>query len=315
MNERNLLDRWKDALKGVLAGGLTGIALGLGGFFLAEHPRTYAMGLVMFLLVPVAAGFAITTVTQKLEWAATAALLATIASLALLIATRMETPLCAVLVFPFLLVGLMIGVGIGYLLQRIMAKRAGSSTTFTSVVLLSMPLLILLGHRVELSTLTHPRREIVTSTIRLPAAPSQVWDDLRSFDSLAGRKPLLMYIGLPIPVRCVMEGSGPGAKRTCYFNHGYIQETVIEWSPPNTMLLAIDRTNMPGRHWLGFEDAKYELRWDGSETVLTRSTTIISNLYPAWYWRPFERWGVESEHAYIFGDLARRISPPASPAH
>jgi hypothetical protein len=109
-----------------------------------------------------------------------------------------------------------------------------------------------------------------------------------------------------------MEGSGEGAKRTCYFEQGYIQETVIGWSPPNVMLLSIDRTNMAGRHWLGFEYAKYELRWDGSQTVLTRTTAIISNLYPAWYWRTFERWGVRSEHEYIFSDLARRL-PPSSP--
>ena len=124
------------------------------------------------------------------------------------------------------------------------------------------------------------RRQMVISTIRIPAEPSQVWAELESFDSLAGDKPFLMHIGLPIPVRCVLEGSGRGAKRTCYFDHGYIQETVVEWSPPNTMLLSIDRTNMPGRHWLGFENARYDLRQEGGETVLTRSTTIVSYLYP-----------------------------------
>jgi hypothetical protein len=226
----------------------------------------------------------------------------------------METPMCALLALPLLFVGLMIGVGLGYQFHRLTGKRGGKNLRLTSVVLLSLPLLILAGHRVEVSTLIQPRREVVTSTIRLEADPSQVWTDLRSFDSVAGGKPFLMYVGLPIPVRCVMEGSGPGAKRTCYFDHGYIEETVIEWSPPSLMRLSIDRTNMPGRHWLGFEDAEYELRRDGSGTVLTRTTTTLSNLYPAWYWRPFERWGVSSEHAYIFSDLARRLSQPPSPA-
>jgi len=109
-----------------------------------------------------------------------------------------------------------------------------------------------------------------------------------------------------------MRGSGVGAKRTCYFDQGYIEETVTEWSPPEVMGLSIDRTNMPGRHWLDFENAKYELRRDNSGTMLTRTTTITSNLYPVWYWRPFERWGVASEHEYIFGDLARRF-PQAAP--
>jgi hypothetical protein len=312
---RTALHDWNDSLKGVLVGGLTGIAFGLAGFYLAEIPGTHAMGPVVFWLVPFAAGFAITMVAHDMQRVSAAALLATIGSLGILIATGMETPLCAVLACPLLFAGLIGGVVLGSVFQMAIAKLKGNNVTFTSVVLLSMPLVILAGHRVEVVTLTHPRQEVVTSAIRLPADPGQVWSALRSFDSLAGRKPLLMYIGLPIPVRCVMEGSGPGAKRTCYFDHGYIQEKVIEWSPPNVMLFSIDRTNLPGRHWLGFEYARYDLHRDGAETILTRSTTIISNLYPAWYWRPFERWGVSSEHDYIFNDLARRLPQATSPEH
>jgi hypothetical protein len=163
------------------------------------------------------------------------------------------------------------------------------------------------------STLVHPRTEVVTSAVRLTASPNQVWSDLRSFDTLEGERPMLMYVGLPIPVRCAMQGSGLGAKRTCYFDHGTIEETVTEWTPPNRMGLSIDRTNMPGRRWLGFENAEYDLHADGVGTLLTRTTTIVSNLYPAWYWRPFERWGVDSEHRYIFGDLALRGNSQVSP--
>ncbi|HEY4950345.1 MAG TPA: hypothetical protein VIH88_08430 [Candidatus Acidoferrales bacterium] len=307
------MDNSKDSLKGVLVGGLTGVAVGLGGFLIAEIPGAHAMGLVMFLLVPFAAGFAITMVSHDLNRVTAASLLACITSLVVLIATGKETPLCALLALPLLFVGLMIGVALGYLFQKLSDKFGGDGATLTSVLLLSMPLLIFTGHRIELSTLTHARREVVTSSIRLPAGRTYIWSELQSFDSLAGEKPVLMYVGLPIPVRCVLEGKGQGAKRTCYFDHGSIEETVIEWSPPNLMRLSIDRTNMPGRHWLGFEYATYTLQQDGNDTMLTRSTTIISNLYPAWYWRPFERWGVSSEHAYIFSDLARRSQPWSSP--
>jgi hypothetical protein len=303
------LHDWKGSLQGVLVGALVGILFGLGGFFLSENHRTNSMGAVVFLLVPFAAGFAITTVTQGAQRVSAAALLATLGSLALLIAMKMETPLCALLALPFLFIGLMAGVGLGYIFQWLRRKSDSNGAAFPSIVVLAMPLLIFAGHRVELSTLVHPRTEVVTSTIQIAADPSHVWADLRSFDSVTAEKPPLMYIGLPVPVRCVMEGTGVGAKRTCYFDRGSIEETVTEWSPPTLMRLSIDRTNMPGRHWLGFEDAEYTLRADGGETTLTRTTTIISNLYPAWYWRPFERWGVSSEHEYIFGDLSRRLQP------
>ena len=287
---RTGLHNWSGSLKGVLLGALTGIAFGLGGFGLAEIPTTHAMGSVVFLLVPFAAGIAITVVSRGLERISAAALLATVGSLAILIAMKMETLVCALMAFPLLLVGLLGGIGIGYAIEFLFRKlRGGPDARFTSIVLLAMPLMVLAGHRSEISNPIQPRRQVVTSTIRIPGNAGLVWNELRSFDSLAGEKPFLMYIGLPIPVRCVMEGSGRGAKRTCYFDHGYIQETLIEWLPPNVMVLSIDRTNMPGRHWLGFEDARYDLRSEGGETVLTRSTTIVSYLYPAWYWGPLER--------------------------
>jgi len=310
-----ILDGWKSSLKGVLIGALTGIALGLIGFAMAEIPRTHAMGGVMFLLVPFAAGFAIAMVTRGRWQVSAAAILATLGALAVLIAMRLETPLCALLALPLLFTGLLAGIVIGIGYRRLTGRSRGNHVTLASFAFLAMPLLIFAGHRAEVSALIHPRQEVVTSTIRLAASPDQVWADLRLFDSLGGRKPFLMYIGLPIPVRCVTQGSGEGSKRTCYFDRGYIEETVIEWSPPNRMQLLIDRTKMPGRHWLGFETAEYDLQPDGDGTTLTRVTTIISNLYPAWYWRPFERWGVASEHEYIFRDLVRRTPPPVSQNH
>jgi hypothetical protein len=61
---------------------------------------------------------------------------------------------------------------------------------------------------------------------------------------------------------------------------------------------------MPGRDGPGFAYAIYTLRQDGNDTILTRSTTIISNLYSAWYGRPCERWGTTSAHSHLFSDLA-----------
>ena len=113
---------WQDSLKGVLVGGLTGAAVGLGGFFMAEIPETNAMGLVMFLLVPFAAGFAITLVSRDLQTVSAAAILAAIGSLALLIAMHIETPVCALLAFPFLFVGICLGGTIGFLAARLAAN-------------------------------------------------------------------------------------------------------------------------------------------------------------------------------------------------
>jgi len=66
----------------------------------------------------------------------------------------------------------------------------------------------------------------------------------------------------------------------------------------------------PADNWLGFESAEYRLPANGHMTRLTRTTTISSHLHPAWYWRGFERLGVESEHTHILRDVARRTAQP-----
>src|SRR6202043_4110754 len=67
-------------------------------------------------------------------------------------------------------------------------------------------------------------------------------------------------------------------------------------------------SNLPGRHWLGFENAEYTLQPERGGTLLTRTTTITSGLSPSWYWEPLERWGVASEHRYLFQDVERKIN-------
>jgi hypothetical protein len=299
---------WRSIGKGLLFGTMTGICVGLGGFFLADTPRASGMGPVMFLLVPFCAGFAIAMVTRQpnTDWAAM--LLAALITLALLVAFKFEGLLCAVLAFPVLGVGLYAGAGLGHLFRRHVVERLRHQITSVTVVFALTPALILMGHHAELPALETVRREIVSDSIFLQASQEEVWANIQSIDSIDARKPLLMHFGLPVPLRCTLERKGVGAKRICYFENGFIQETITEWSPPYSMQLTIDRTNMPGRHWLGFETAAYDLRPDGSGTQLTRTTTITSHLYPVWYWRYFERLGVSSEHDYLLRDLSNRLN-------
>lgn len=295
-------------LKGVGVGTLTGVGFGLGGFFLSEVPNAQGMGMVMFWLTPMLAGFAIALVTPKPNTMPAAMLLSALVSLVILVALGKEGLLCAVLAFPLLAAGLALGAVCGNLFRKYVMAGVRNQSMTMMLFFLAAPAFILAGHRAEYRELGVPRKEIVTSSVTIAASPNEIWSHILSIDSIAVPKPLLMYIGLPIPVRCQLVGSGVGAKRTCYFEKGSIEETITEWSPPYAMGLSIDRTNMPGRHWLGFENAQYELRQEGSVTRLTRTTTIVSHLHPIWYWRYFERLGVASEHEYILNDVALQFN-------
>jgi hypothetical protein len=306
--ERNSVMNWKASLKATAVGAISGTAIGLIAFSLLTSHQYPSMGATLFLLVPVAAGFSIVLVARQPNSAAAAALLSVLCSLVLLVGLGKEGVLCAILAFPIIVAGLAIGAGIGILFRKLVVDRAKNQTTTTGILLLVSPALIFAGDRIERPILQNPRTEVIQTTVEVNETPQQAWGRILSIDSIQASKPILMYVGLPIPERCIMQGRGIGAKRTCYFNVGYIEETVTEWNPPYHLGLSIDRTHMPGRHWLGFENAEYRLQADGLRTLLTRTTTISSHLHPAWYWRRFERLGVESEHDYILRDVVLRAA-------
>ncbi len=299
---------WRSIFKGLILGTAAGTCVGLAGFFLAIPSGNGGMGAVIFLLVPSCAGFAIAMVTRgpNTVWAAT--LLAALASLSFLVSGRLEGLLCAIMAFPLLAAGLAIGVFFGLLFRRYVLEHGRHQITSVTIVFALTPAIILAGHHAEMPALATVRREVVSNSVLLHASPQEVWANIQSIDSINATKPFLMHFGLPVPLRCTLERKGVGAKRTCYFENGFIEETITEWSPPYSMQLNIDRTNMPGRHWLGFEKAAYELHQEGNGTRLTRTTTITSHLYPVWYWRYFERLGVSSEHDYLLRDLSDRLN-------
>jgi len=296
---------WPEVGKALAAGTGAGVAVGLGGFFLAQMPHTLGMGSVMFLLVPVAAGFAIALVTPGPGVRIAAALLAVLASLALLIAMGREGALCALLALPFLALGLVIGIALGRLLRPKLLGPRGDKTIAGLIIVLTAPF-ISVAHLVERPMLNRGRTEVVTNSVRLKASPEQVWPLIASIDNVEAQKSWMMFVGLPVPRRCTVDKPGVGGKRICYFDQGFIEETITEWTPPRSMQLTINRTNMPGRHWLDFEGATYKLHPERGGTIVSRTTMIRSGLYPAFYWRYFERMGVEAEHRYVMEDLVRR---------
>lgn len=293
---------WESSLKPTIVGVAVGTGFGIAAFLLlTSHP---GMGQALFLLVPVSAGFSIALVSRGSTRAAATGLLAVLCSLVILIATGKEGLLCAMLAIPIVLAGLSVGLGIGVLVRKLLLDHRNRQTTTMGLLLLIGPGIVLAGDRIERPFLMHPRIEVIRNSISVNAPAERVWPHILAINSVQSSKPLLMYIGLPIPQRCTLQGQGVGAKRTCYFNSGSIEETITGWNPPYYMGLTIDRTRMPGRHWLGFENAAYTLQANGNSTVLTRTTTISSHLLPRWYWAPFERLGVQSEHEYILRDIA-----------
>jgi uncharacterized protein YndB with AHSA1/START domain len=152
------------------------------------------------------------------------------------------------------------------------------------------------------------RLSTVTTSMVVPAPAAETWEAIKSYDGLRGRRPWLMSVGLPEPTRCTLEREAVGARRTCHFDVGRIEERVVAWEPPRRMELEIEETALPGRRFLTFTRATYELSEGEGGTRVTRTTVLASTLRPAWYFGPLERLGVGAEHEYLLRSVVQRLA-------
>jgi hypothetical protein len=289
----------------LIVGVAVAVVFGLGGFILIRD-KTESMGAALFVLLPIVTGFATALLVRGRKLAMASLVLAAIICTGALIMTRIEGWVCVLMSSPLIVVGLGIGALIGMVVRHFL-ERFSKKNFITLLMLAVLPFFLMGANRAEEESRRTPRAETFTNTLLVDAPRELAWNQLKTFDRIKGSKGLLMRIGLPVPVSCTMSGEGVGATRTCYFESGHIEERVTEWNPPTSMKFVITKFDVPGRPWLSFEDASYELTEEGGRTLITRKTTIVSRLSPAWYWRRMEKIGVETEHEYLFEEIKRKI--------
>lgn len=296
-----------DLVWGLAAGIATAFAFGMGGFLLV-YDETGSMGTVLFLLLPFATGFATALVARRWNLVIASLIIGLILCSAILLLTNMEGWVCVLMSAPLIAVGLTIGALIGALVRRHVIDKSSRPRVLNLLVLLILPLFLMGANSLEEPSRRTTRAETFTSVLVVDASPEEVWKRIKTMDRVTAHKGFLMRIGLPVPVSCSIDKEGLGGKRTCYFESGYIEERITEWDPPRSMKLEITAWDVPGRPWLDFKDASYEFHQENGRTFMTRTTTIISRLLPAWYWRRFEKIGVETEHEYLFEAVKNRIN-------
>lgn len=311
-NEENLTNRtgravrysegFNEIVKGYAAGLLTAVVFGLGGFFLI-YDRTGSMGWVLFLVLPIATGFATALVARFRSILIASILIGLMICTVILLVTGYEGFVCVLMSLPLIVIGMTVGALLGSLVRLHVLPRFRKPRIPMMLLLLVLPLFLMGANTAETPSRRILRAETIVDTTILDGSPEVIWNDLKTMDSVRGTKTFLMKIGLPVPVSCKTEGEGVGGKRTCYFETGYIEERITRWDFPNSMQFEITASDVPGRPWLSFRDAGYEFKRDGNRTVLTRTTTIVSRLSPAWYWRRLEAIGVRTEHRYLFEAL------------
>ncbi|MCE7994581.1 MAG: polyketide cyclase [Roseivirga sp.] len=221
-----------------------------------------------------------------------------------LIFTAIEGIVCILLMLPIF--GLAIGLGflIGSFFRRAWLAK------YNNARLQLLPLVLFLGV-ISVENRVAKHEEViyeVRSEIILPYSPEEVYDAIKSVDTLIAEKPFLMKLDLPVPQKCILEKEEVGALRICYFEGGRIIERVTELERGEILKMDVIDYELTGREWLGFKEAIYYFEPMGTGGCkMTRVTTYSTELYPRAYWKPLERLGIEQEHEYVFRNLQRDL--------
>ena len=209
---------------------------------------------------------------------------------------------CILMALPLIIGAIALGVLIKYFITGNRNKDKRRNTIKSSL----LPLFFFLGIGLLEKELTGNDTEIisVSTEINLPYSTTEVYDAIKSVDTLIAEKSFLMKLDLPIPNKCILEKEEVGGLRTCYFSGGTITEKITELQKAKVLRMDVIDYNLAGRKWLGFKEAVYYFDKIGKDSCkLTRITTYTSALKPRFYWQPLEKIGIRQEHDYVFNNL------------
>ena len=288
---------------------LTFIFLGTGIAFLFLGLADYSW--ILFILLPIVLGISIGAMPNK-KYTLAGAILATVIFLMGLYVPGLSGLLCIVMTLPIIIPLMFLGYIISHLSKRY--KQLKGTNKLSVLLLPLVPFLIAAPAEHFLKTEKETVIEVRTEQI-FNYTPEQVFDAIKSVDTLDAEKPFLMYFDLPIPTKCILEKEEVGALRTCYFDAGKlsnadfgggtITERVTEIERGKVLKMDVIDYELVGRNWLGFKEAIYYFDKIGDNSCkLTRITTYTSVLTPRFYWEPLEKLGIRQEHDYVFNNLA-----------
>ncbi|HET6225649.1 MAG TPA: polyketide cyclase [Bacteroidia bacterium] len=268
---------------------------------------------ILFILLPIVLGISIGAMPNKkyLLWGAisTAALI-----LICLVIPGLSGLLCIVMTLPIIVPVIFLGYVISHLGKRY--KQIKETNKLSVLLIPLIPFLIAAPAEHFLKKDNEVIVEVKTEQV-FNYTPEQVYDAIKSVDTLDAEKPFLMNFDLPIPTKCVLEKEEVGGLRTCYFKGGKLSnadfgggtivEKITELERGKVLKMDVIDYNLIGRKWLGFKRALYYFDKVGDHGCkLTRITTYTSVLTPRFYWEPLERLGVEQEHEYVFSNFEER---------
>ncbi|NBW36435.1 MAG: polyketide cyclase [Cytophagia bacterium] len=291
---------------------LTCIFFGTGVVFLFLGLVEYSW--ILFGLLPIVLGVSIGALPNR-KWGLIGAVMAAVMVLAGLLIAGASGFLCMIMSLPIIIPFIFLGSVITHLVRRY--KDLKSTDNLAVLILPLIPFLIVAPTEQFLKTDKENIMDVRTEQI-FNFSPEQVYDAIKSVDTLDAEKTFLMYFDLPIPTKCILEKEEIGGLRTCYFDAGNfsaydfgagtITERITELERGRILKMDVIDYTLVGRNWLGFKEAIYYFEKAGeNQCKMTRVTTYTSVLTPRLYWEPLEKLGIQQEHEFVFRNLTKDL--------
>jgi hypothetical protein len=224
--------------------------------------------------------------------------------LLILLALNFEGLICVIMALIYIIPMFFIGVLIHKLIKHISTKNTNNLQVNFLLLILWTSIAVIDKKTTDSNQVVHE----VKSEMILNYDRFTINKVVNHMDTVIAPKSMLMLLNLPIPNKCILYGDTIGAKRTCYFSGGYIDERVTRIIPGKELKLDITDYHLTGRKWLGFREAIYYFdSLAPNKTKITRISTYTSELGPRFYWEPIEKWGIKDEHEYVLFNIKRQL--------
>jgi hypothetical protein len=145
----------------------------------------------------------------------------------------------------------------------------------------------------------NPRREAVTTTLRLDRSVEQAWEGLRFYEDIPTRPSALLRILLPTPVRSEGQKVQPGGLVRCTYDGGRLTKRITTADPPHLLRFEVVEQQLGIEHCVSIAEGSYEFRQLGRGCEVLLTTAYRGHLRPRFLWRPLERALAHAVHRHI----------------
>ena len=272
--------------------------------FLLLHYELIGYGLSFFVFLPFILGYILGNSTVRI-FSLYGLVVSLVIFFLLLLANGLEGMVCILMALPLVIVAILLGRAVKRYFQR--HNKKDKTEDNDDIIKSSLvPFFFFLGLGFIEKELTKNDKDIISvkTEMTIPYTTTEVYETIKSVDTLIADKPFLMKLDLPIPQKCILEKEEIGGLRTCYFSGGTITERITELEKAKVLRMDVIDYKLTGRKWLGFKEAIYYFDKVGEDSCkITRITTYTSVLKPRFYWQPLEEIGISQEHDYVFDNL------------